>query len=687
MNKLAQNLSSQGRFIEADKLFAAAFDVSAKSLPPDHFDVANMLHDRAQNFNAMKQYAEAERLLVKALEIRQKHLPPNHPSIAHALSDLASVILSQGRAEEALERIRAGVAILLSRGKLDELGRQRFQEFVKIAWRVNELRKRSPATKALLDEALTSGQRATATLTSAAVSQMAARFAAHDDKLNQLIRRRDDTEAEQARLERDLSSALAIPVGKRAVPVDAIRAQLADAAGRLAKTDRELKEQFPKYFGLINPEPLGIDRIQQLLGPDEVLVDFMSGFDEVYVWAVAKDAVEWQRLAIEPAALSKDVAQLRAALDLQTISAAGAKAELFDLGLAHELYAKLFGAIEPIIAGKSNLIVVANGPLTSLPVQLLVKTPPAIPRPSLSQLNAYKDADWIVRHHAVSVLPSVTSLSAIREVAGKPKGHSPLIGFANPVLGGQEVASVDDAVRGLKIQDSSAVTAKKTPVTSAAGGYSAFWRGPAADLNALRAGLQQLPETEKELKAVAQNLKASDADLKLGEAATETAVKQAALSDYNIVYFATHGLVAGEIQGLGEPALVFSLPRSPSDIDDGLLTASEVTQLNLDADWVVLSACNTAAGEGPGAEALSGLARAFFHAGARAMLVSHWRVGSEAAAALTTTTFDILQREPEVGRAEAVRRAMVALLDDPHDAWNAYPAFWAPFSVVGEGKK
>jgi CHAT domain-containing protein len=99
----------------------------------------------------------------------------------------------------------------------------------------------------------------------------------------------------------------------------------------------------------------------------------------------------------------------------------------------------------------------------------------------------------------------------------------------------------------------------------------------------------------------------------------------------------------------------------------------------------VLSACNTAAGDKPGAEALSGLARAFFYAGARALLVSHWPVGSEAAARLTTATFDKLKSNPGIGRSEALRRAMVAMVEDTSDEWNAYPAFWAPFVVVGEG--
>jgi CHAT domain-containing protein len=162
-------------------------------------------------------------------------------------------------------------------------------------------------------------------------------------------------------------------------------------------------------------------------------------------------------------------------------------------------------------------------------------------------------------------------------------------------------------------------------------------------------------------------------------------VKRAALADYGIVYFATHGLVAGDVKGVAEPSLVLSIPKVPSEFDDGLLTASEVAQLKLNADWVVLSACNTIAGDKPGAEALSGLARAFFYAGARALLVSHWAVNSEAATRLSISTFDRLKADPKLGRAEALRQAMLAYLNDTSSPRNAYPAFWAPFALIGEG--
>jgi CHAT domain-containing protein len=215
-------------------------------------------------------------------------------------------------------------------------------------------------------------------------------------------------------------------------------------------------------------------------------------------------------------------------------------------------------------------------------------------------------------------------------------------------------------------------------------GYSEFWQGVEGD-RAKLSSLPRLADTADELKAIAANLGAPMSDIHLRADASVTTVKRTPLADYRIVYFATHGLVAGDVKGLAEPSLALSIPRQPSDFDYGLLTASEVAQLKLNADWVVLSACNTIAGDKPGAEALSGLARTFFYAGARALLVSHWAVDSAAATRLTTTTFDYLKADPTIGRAEALRRAMLAYLNDTSNPRNAYPALWAPFEVVGEG--
>jgi CHAT domain-containing protein len=212
-------------------------------------------------------------------------------------------------------------------------------------------------------------------------------------------------------------------------------------------------------------------------------------------------------------------------------------------------------------------------------------------------------------------------------------------------------------------------------------------RSGLADAEEIRSQVP-LPETVDELCAVAHDLRVSDKDIRLGSRATEAEVKRLSeageLARYRIVHFATHGVLAGQLGTNAEPGLILTPPKSTTEGDDGYLSASEITALKLDADWVILSACNTAAGGTEGAEALSGLARAFFYAGARALLVSHWAVASGATVKLITGAAGIMASDRSVGRAEAMRQAMLALIDKD-EANGVHPAFWAPFVVVGEG--
>jgi CHAT domain-containing protein len=177
-----------------------------------------------------------------------------------------------------------------------------------------------------------------------------------------------------------------------------------------------------------------------------------------------------------------------------------------------------------------------------------------------------------------------------------------------------------------------------------------------------------LPETADELCDVTHDLGVDPkTHLYLGAVATETKIKQlsenGSLAKYKIVHFATHGAVAGQVSRASEPGLVLTPPDKASETDDGYLSASEIAALKLDADWVILSACNTAAGDARGAEALSGIARAFFYAGARSLLVSHWEVASDATVKLITKVVAELKADPQIGRAEALRRSMMSMID------------------------
>ena len=352
------------------------------------------------------------------------------------------------------------------------------------------------------------------------------------------------------------------------------------------------------------------------------------------------------------------------------------------------LYEALFGQVEDLIKGK-QLLVVPSGALTQLPFQVLVTEKPD---PALSGAEAFRSAAWLIRSHAITVLPSVSSLKALRQLAKDSHASRTLIGFGNPLLDGRPDKYPDDGVLALRARARQSCSKEPSQkVASLRGAQRGVLplklRSGRVDVAQIRSQVP-LPETANELCAVARDLGVSGDDIRLGAHATETEIKRLSqsgeLAKYRIVHFATHGALAGQIGGNSEPGLLLTPPDKATATDDGYLSASEVAGLKLDAGWVILSACNTAAGGAEGAEALSGLAKAFFYAGDRALLVSHWSVYSDAAVKLITGAIGRMAADKSLGRAEAMRQAMLALIDKGA-ADEAEPAFWAPFVVVGEG--
>ena len=300
---------------------------------------------------------------------------------------------------------------------------------------------------------------------------------------------------------------------------------------------------------------------------------------------------------------------------------------------------------------------VPDGPLQSLPLGILVTEKPVS---AVAKLDGYRGVPWLTKKYAITTLPSVSSLRALRRFAKASRAKKAFLGIGDPLLNGKQGQN-----RGVEMAD-------------------LFSSRGVANVDVIRNRLMRLPETAEELTAIGKFLGVGPEALMLRGKATEKNVKTADLSDFRILAFATHALVAGELKGLAEPTLVLTPPATGSEIDDGLLTASEVAQLKLNADLVILSACNTASPDGtPGADALSGLTKAFFYAGSRALLVSHWPTFSDAAVSLTTGM--VARMAKGVGRSEALRQSMLAVMNDNSNPHFAHPIFWAPFVVVGEG--
>jgi tetratricopeptide (TPR) repeat protein/CHAT domain-containing protein len=689
LNNLGLVYRDQGKYVEAEALLKRALAVREKALGASHADVGATLNNLALVHRDQGKDAEAEGLFERALAIRETALGASHPDVARTLSNMAILYEARGESGSALAYSRKATAAVLAHqtaestdtpqaGAVGGLLLRRARYFQRhVANLAVAARKGIESPASLAHEALEVTQWASQSSAAAAVQQMSTRFASGPGALASLVRESQDLAAAWRGQDKALLDALSNTEGRHEwARIDALRREIAETEGGLKAVAARIHEEFPDYAALADPKPPMAEEVQSLLGADEALVFFLAGPKESYVFALTREGFEWRTISLGEKNMAAKVAAFRRGLDVDelTKSVSMGKAQLFDLAAAHELYVALFGPFEALIKDKPLLLIVPSGPLTALPFHLLVtdKPPIAVPRMQISDMAAYHDAAWLVKRHAVTVLPSVASLKALRVFARKGQGTKPMIGFGDPVFAPDQAA----AAAG---QRTAPVIAARTRA------YSDYWRGASVDRARLAHALSPLPDSAEELKAVAAKLGASSRDIHLGRDATEANVKRLSLADYRVVYFATHGLVAGDVEGLGEPSLALTLPNDPSELDDGLLTASEVAQLKLNADWVVLSACNTAAGDKPGAEALSGLARAFFYAGARALLVSHWRIDSKAATRLATSTFEIMESNQTTGRAQALRRAMLAYLDDRSDIWNAYPGFWGSFSLVGEG--
>jgi CHAT domain-containing protein len=513
----------------------------------------------------------------------------------------------------------------------------------------------------------------------AAFGAAAARAAARDPALVELVREEQDTNQQLAVLLDVLNGiAMAPPTQVNPAIVASLQAQLRQLRSARDVLSAEVDRRFPDYRELMRPKALSIAAAQRALAADEALVVFQVSDAKTLVWAIpSRGPASFATVKIERDALARKVRHLRTALDPGAISTLGEIPD-FDVAAAAELYQSLLQPVASAWKSKSRLFVVADGPLGQLPLSLLVTEPQTIKSKANLLFARYRSVPWLAREHAVTVLPAVASLSTFDQ-AGQARASRAFVGFGDPVFG-QSTAIAKSQSRG--VGTNMRVALRSAPKTRS------------MDSAALST-LPSLPETADELRSVAAALGASpDKDVFLGAKATEERVKSMNLKNVKVLAFATHGLLPGDIDGLDQPGLALSSPAVTAGKGDGLLTVDEILALRLTADWAVLSACNTGAADGRGAEAISGLGRAFFYAGAQALLVSNWPVHSEATRELVSELFSIQGRRPQLARTEALRQASLAMAEKGVFADSdgkalfsyAHPIFWAPFSVVGNGR-
>jgi CHAT domain-containing protein len=572
------------------------------------------------------QLGKAERLLKSAVAT-DAGLVGSSRSGGLAWLALGRINARQGKEGQALNAFREGFAVFAEQGGSVDV------DAAMPYFRIGAKR----GGKALAAELFEAAQLVTSATVTRQIAEVTARLESGDQAVSGLIRDIQDAQRERERVREQIDVA-----GAASAPAtEALRRRYEEINAALQGLELEVQSASPQYNQLVLFEAIPVGRVQQGLRAGEGLSQLLIGADGGVGFLVTRDDIRIYPVELTSAEARRIVAALRAPvedpLDIPP----------YPVDAAYRLYQTLYGPVTAELSALRHLVTIPSGDLLSLPFAMLVVEPP----PPVSGFD-YSGVTFMVARHALTLAPAVQSFASLRD-AKPSQARYPFLGFGDPLPGG----------------NTSAVLAGAGMTRSA----------QCAQEAGLIANFAPLPDTAFEIRESAKALGAGPGSVVLGRAFTERAVKQRPLDRYRIVSFATHGLLPSKLACLNDAALV-TTPGSGA-YADGLLEASEVAaELKMDADLVVLSACDTGGG-GESGEALSGLARTFFFAGARNLLVSHWEVPSLTTTELLVQSFRKLST-PGMTSAEALRQSQLGII-----ATGAYshPKAWAGFTVVGHG--
>ena len=685
-NFLGQVLAAEGMYAEADKVYSNLLsnlqrdpELFIKFQPRNLSWVLAMLKT-----NKPAQATEMTDVLLKQAVRR---MDKNSANLAMTRAFHASALQADGKNSPAATEFKQSIPILVNQARNDaenatgsfiQTQRLNFVLSNYLGLLAQTAKTNSSQSGDAAAEAFQIADVARGSGVQRALTESAARASIKDPQLATLARQEQDLQRRINTLSDLLTGLLSAPANQQLPGVQAkLKADIDAFKPQRDQIKKEIEKKFPEYAELVDPKPATVERTQKLLKPDEVLVSWYFADNVGYVWAISKDApVQFVQLPIGRAQIAKEVAQLRKSLDpgVTTIE----EIPPFDVMLANQLYQQILAPVESALKGKKIMIVVPHAELGQLPLSVLVTKATTQPLKAGTPFASYKTVPFLTKDIAIAQIPSVTALTALRSLPEGDPNRKSFVGFGDPYFSATQEKQADKA-KGTQLATRGIPLALRSAPKTA--GVSS------AEL----ALLPRLPDTSLEIEDIAKVVGAEPDDIFLHKKASVKQVMSMDLSNRKVVMFSTHGLVPGELNGLTQPALALSSPDVTGDKDDGLLTMDKVIGLKLNADWVVLSACNTAAGEGAASEAVSGLGRAFFFAGTKALLVSNWPVDSVASRQLMTDLFKRQQDNKTLAKPEALRQAMLAQIDQGgvKDGSTmkysyAHPLFWAPFMVVGD---
>ncbi len=736
LNNLAEIYLHEGRQIDAEPLLKRALTINEKTLGPAHPVIATNLNSLADIFRHEGRDIDAESLLERALAINEKALGAEHPAVAVILSNMAALYKDSGRYAQAVESLQRGMAIdekilgtdhpnivrdlnglagiLLAQRKYSparanfERARNLILKIQKdnqglddrsLANFVNGLKEALPDYLSLLadiastpnldptlvpadakDLAFVVADQIRSTATQLALARAAMRAATGIPATTDLARRMQDLGYERAAVEQQLDAEHAKSPSEQ--NSDRLRNLLnifQNVQSQLVLLTQQLDQLSPQWREVSSPEPISAVEAKKLLRSGEALVGYFSLPDRVLIWVVRPNLpVEYRDLPIQRSDLAARVGKLLASTEVEPSSHA---VKPFDVADAHWLYQNLLAPIKEQLSGVNHLILVPDDVLLRVPFAALVTSTEDQPYKNLlkdyelGQRQAdevvlrqdYPKIAWLVKEgFSTSVLPSATSLRTLRVSRGSRRTlpGEPFLGIGDPLLEG------DCGERG---------------------GAMLRIKGAEEEMLSSIRLLPRLCDSARELRAEAEVFGAdASTSLFLGANASKPIVMHlnlGRLGAARVVAFSTHALTVGALDGLKEPALVLTPPEMMTAEDNGLLELSDILRLKLIGnEWLILSACNTASPDESG-EGLSGLARAFFYAGATSLLVSRWSVEEAASAGLMIEMFPASESgaNSHADQLQMAMRRLIGANRRENPAYFAHPFAWASFFIVGEG--
>lgn len=558
---------------------------------------------------------------------------------ARGLLDAGAYLDATDDNTAALARFRDGAAIL--RARRASAGTDTVFAYLDA---IGEAIRRNPGSaRELSAEMFEAMQLIAGGQTSAFIAQAAVRLGSGNERV------RDLQEASGKLSELYIRRDAAQTAGATPEALARIDAEIAALERSRGEAEAAVQSALPNYSQLVASATAGAADVIGALAKGEALLAIAIGpsHGHAVLLRAAADgggATSWR------VTLSQREAEARVASLRRTIEpGADGRVPDFDFAAAHALYQSLLGPGARALAGVESLTIATGGALASLPFAALVSRPPGG-----SGVAAYREAAWLVRDMALAYVPSPQSFLTLRRNARASTAPNRYSGF------GAFVPPSREAIR------------RSLPGAACA-----------RDADAV-AMLGPLPLSGPEVRLAGRRLNSEDA-VRLGPAFTRTAVMQGGLDRYRIVHFAAHALLPTELACLNQPAILASTPTS-GEARGALITAEDVVGMRLNADMVVLSACNTAGPDGKSAgEAFSGLARAFFFAGTRGLIATHWSVADESTALMMLNTVLAVangQAGPAALRAQQLGMVSEAGQGELPDRW-AHPFYWAPFVFAG----